>query len=127
MNALVYVVVRSVDQELRFDGGLVGCGNTREVLDFSGTSLAVKALRVAFFAGLEVGLDIDLVEVLAGLAASGDLPPMSSEKLEIVAHNITVLGHMWTFRRWYLARHYSIDDYIRVQSEFIIGMVAKQQ
>ncbi|MBW1891985.1 MAG: TetR/AcrR family transcriptional regulator, partial [Deltaproteobacteria bacterium] len=62
-----------------------------------------------------------LVEVLAGLVASGDLPSMNNEKLELVAHNITVLGHMWTFRRWYLARHYSIDDYIRVQTDFIIG------
>ena len=67
-----------------------------------------------------------LVEVLAGLSEGGDLPSMNSEKLELVAHNITVLGHMWTFRRWYLARHYSIEDYIRVQTDFIIGMVARQ-
>lgn len=67
-----------------------------------------------------------LVEVLAGLSEGGDLPSMNSEKLELVAHNITVLGHMWTFRRWYLARHYSIEDYIRIQTDFIIGMVARQ-
>jgi len=67
-----------------------------------------------------------LVEVLAGLADGGDLPAMSSEKLEMVAHNITVLGHMWTFRRWYMARRYSIEDYIRVQTDFIIGMIARQ-
>jgi len=67
-----------------------------------------------------------LVEVLAGLSDGGNLPSMNSEKLELVAHNITVLGHMWTFRRWYLARHYSIEDYIRVQTDFIIGMVARQ-
>lgn len=67
-----------------------------------------------------------LVEVLAGLSEGGDLPSMNSEKLELVAHNITVLGHMWTFRRWYLTRHYSIEDYIRIQTDFIIGMVARQ-
>ena len=67
-----------------------------------------------------------LVEVLAGLADGGDLPAMSNEKLEMVAHNITVLGHMWTFRRWYLARHFSIEDYIRVQTDFIIGTIARQ-
>ena len=67
-----------------------------------------------------------LVEVLAGLSEGGDLPSMNSEKLELVAHNITVLGHMWTFRRWYLARHYSIEDYLRIQTDFIIGMVARQ-
>ena len=64
--------------------------------------------------------------MLADLVASGDLPPLSGEKLEVMAHNITVLGHMWTFRRWYMSRHYSIDDYIRIQTEFILGMVAQQ-
>ena len=67
-----------------------------------------------------------LVEVLAGLADCGDMPAMGSEKLEMVAHNITVLGHMWTFRRWYLARQYSIEDYIRMQTEFILGTIARQ-
>jgi len=67
-----------------------------------------------------------LVEVLAGMTESGELPAMDNETLEMVAHNITVLGHMWTFRRWYLARHYSIDDYIRLQTDFIIGMIARQ-
>jgi AcrR family transcriptional regulator len=68
-----------------------------------------------------------LVEVLVDLADGGDLPAMRSETLEMVAHNITVLGHMWTFRRWYLARHFSIEDYIRMQTEFILGMIARQK
>ena len=41
---------------------------------------------------------------------------------ELIAHNISVLGHMWTFRRWYLARHYSIEDYIHLQTTFILSM-----
>ena len=67
-----------------------------------------------------------LVEVLVNLSDGGDLPSMNSKKLEMVAHNITVLGHMWTFRRWYLTRHYSIEDYIHIQTDFIIGMIARQ-
>lgn len=67
-----------------------------------------------------------LVEVLSGLARGGDLPEMDRKTLEMVAHNITVLGHMWTFRRWYMARHYSIEDYIRIQTDAIIGMIARQ-
>ncbi|MBW2594248.1 MAG: hypothetical protein JRE58_14850 [Deltaproteobacteria bacterium] len=43
--------------------------------------------------------------VLARLIASGDLPWLNERSLEIVAHNISVMGHMWTFRRWFLARH----------------------
>jgi hypothetical protein len=31
---------------------------------------------------------------------------------------------MWTFRRWYLAHHYSIEDYIQLQTDIISGMFA---
>jgi len=65
------------------------------------------------------------VEVLARLAESGELPGLREEYIELAAHNIVVLGHMWTFRRWYLARHYSLEDYIRLQTNFIVKMLVK--
>lgn len=46
--------------------------------------------------------------------------------LELVAHNICVLGHAWTFRRWFLARHYSIEEYIQHQTSFLLGFLAAQ-
>jgi AcrR family transcriptional regulator len=61
------------------------------------------------------------IDVLARLIDSGDLPRLNEKFLELAAHNITVMGHMWTFRRWFLARHYSIEDYIEMQTEFILG------
>jgi hypothetical protein len=62
------------------------------------------------------------VEALARIAASGQLPNLDERYIELAAHNIAVLGHMWTFRRWYLARHYSLESYIRLQTEFILAM-----
>lgn len=62
------------------------------------------------------------VEVLARLCASGELPGLEEQDIELAAHNIVVLGHKWTFRRWYLARHYSLEDYIRLQTKFILKM-----
>ena len=62
------------------------------------------------------------VNVLANLSASGDLPFMDEKYIELAAHNITVLGHMWTFRRWFLARHYSIEDYINIQTRLFLGI-----
>jgi hypothetical protein len=47
--------------------------------------------------------------------------------MELIAHNISVLGHMWTFRRWFLARHYSIEDYIELQTKFILGTSRENQ
>ena len=67
-----------------------------------------------------------MIAVLARLAASGTLPQMDDRQIEIAAHNIVVLGHTWTFRRWYLARHYSIDDYIALQTDFILKMCTRR-
>lgn len=66
-----------------------------------------------------------LVEVLAQIAASGDLPDLDDRRLDLAAHNIIVIGHMWTFRRWYLARHYSLDDYVELQTDFVLKMCSK--
>lgn len=60
--------------------------------------------------------------VLAKLMASGDIPRISPQQLDLMAHNVSVLGHMWTFRRWFLGRHYTIEDYIRHQNAFILSM-----
>ena len=63
-----------------------------------------------------------LVGVLARLSQSGELPHLDERSIELTAHNIVVMGHMWTFRRWFLAKHYSIEDYIRLQTEAILRM-----
>lgn len=61
-----------------------------------------------------------LVRVLADLVASGKISGLDEEAIELMAHNISVLGHMWTFRRWYLSSHYSIDTYVDIQTSFIL-------
>ena len=60
--------------------------------------------------------------VLAKLMTSGDMPRISPQQLDLMAHNISVLGHMWTFRRWFLANHYAIEEYIDYQTRNILGM-----
>jgi AcrR family transcriptional regulator len=75
----------------------------------------------------EVQITGIFVEVLVRLVSSGDLPSLDEKTLDLVAHNISVLGHMWTFRRWFLARHYSIEDYIERQTEFILGIFTGPQ
>jgi AcrR family transcriptional regulator len=70
----------------------------------------------------EVRITGIFVEVMAHLVSTGDLPQLSDRAIELIAHNISVLGHMWTFRRWFLARHYSIEDYIELQTRFFLGL-----
>ena len=69
----------------------------------------------------EVRLTNIFVRVLGDLVAAGELPSMGRRSIELVAHNIVVLGHMWTFRRWYLSSRYTIDRYIKLQTDFILG------
>jgi AcrR family transcriptional regulator len=61
-----------------------------------------------------------LVRVLADLVASGKISGLDEDAIDVMAHNISVLGHMWTFRRWFLSSHYSIDTYIEIQTSFIL-------
>ena len=64
------------------------------------------------------------VEALAGIAKSNSHINLAENNIELVAHNIVILGHMWTFRRWYLGHHYSIEDYIKLQTDIILRMFA---
>lgn len=59
---------------------------------------------------------------LTQLMADGKIPLLSETAMDLIAHNIAVIGHMWTFRRWFLSRHFTIEDYIRHQTAFILSM-----
>lgn len=59
-------------------------------------------------------------EVLRCGAKDGTLYVRDRKALALMAHNITVLGHMWAFRRWFLAREYSIDEYVCVQTSLVL-------
>ncbi len=60
-------------------------------------------------------------DVLADLVTRGQLPELAPPVLDLAAHNISVLGHMWAFRRWLLATRYTIDEYIEIQTGFILS------
>ncbi len=64
------------------------------------------------------GIFKNLLEKIPG---SKDRPEPDERHLELVAHNIAVLGHAWAFRRWFYAGHYSLEEYIAFQTESIIG------
>jgi hypothetical protein len=70
----------------------------------------------------EVRITNIFTNVLKKIRASGEMAALDDATLELIAHNITVLGHMWTFRRWYLDRKYSIEEYIEIQTDFILGL-----
>ena len=60
-------------------------------------------------------------KVLAAIISRGEMPPLEERVLTLAAHNISVLGHMWAFRRWMLSRHYTVEEYIDIQTDFILS------
>jgi AcrR family transcriptional regulator len=38
----------------------------------------------------------------------------------LMAHNITVVGHMWAFRRWALGKQFTLKHYIKQQTSLLI-------
>ena len=61
---------------------------------------------------------------LKRITESGDLGTLDPEDLKLLAHNVSIMAHMWAFRRWTLGKEYSIDEYITRQTEFIFSMIS---
>lgn len=51
---------------------------------------------------------------------------LTEEEVKLAAHNILVQGHMWTFRRWVLAKLYTLEQYTELQTEQILNGLMKK-
>lgn len=67
-----------------------------------------------------------VVDALKRITISEKMGQVTDRALDLTANNITILGHMWTFRRWYLVHHHSIEAYIEFQTEFILAAFTNQ-
>ena len=45
---------------------------------------------------------------------------INNRKVKLAANNIMVIGQMWAFRRWSLHDNYSINSYIKAETELIL-------
>ncbi|KEO83637.1 TetR/AcrR family transcriptional regulator [Tumebacillus flagellatus] len=45
---------------------------------------------------------------------------LAPQHVKLMAHNIIVLGQMWTFRRWALHRHYTLEEYTERQVKLLL-------
>lgn len=62
-------------------------------------------------------------EMLLAGQRDGSLRMDDPRYVKLMAHDIIVLGHMWVFRRWFLAKHFRLDEYIQTQSTLILNRV----
>jgi len=63
------------------------------------------------------------INALSSLPGKNNFPAFDDKILNIVGHNISVLGQMWAFRRWHLQRDFTIEEYIEIQTNFILGLI----
>ncbi|WP_047150747.1 TetR/AcrR family transcriptional regulator [Aneurinibacillus tyrosinisolvens] len=45
---------------------------------------------------------------------------IDEQSVKLMAHNIMVLGQMWTFRRWSLRKHYTLEQFMEIQTSLIL-------
>ncbi len=60
------------------------------------------------------------IEAIHQLNESGKLPQIDDDTINLVSHNISVLGHTWAFRRWYFAKNISLEQFTERQTDFIM-------
>ena len=66
------------------------------------------------------------IKAIHELKDRGALPELDEATINLMGHNISVLGHTWTFRRWYFAKNFSVDQYIEQQTNFIMRSLAEK-
>jgi AcrR family transcriptional regulator len=71
----------------------------------------------------ELNITDIFINALVSLSGQNNFPKLDGKILNLVGHNISVLGQMWAFRRWHVQRNFNIDEYIEIQTDFILGLI----
>lgn len=68
--------------------------------------------------------EIEMVEMFEELlihcVENGEIN-LTEKQVSMIAHNIFVQGQMWGFRRWALKKLYTLEEYIELQTEFLLS------
>jgi AcrR family transcriptional regulator len=67
------------------------------------------------------------IKAMRELKNRGTLPDVDDDTITLMGHNISVLGHTWTFRRWYFAKNFTIEQYIEQQTDFIMRFLVEKK
>ncbi|MBW2653739.1 MAG: TetR/AcrR family transcriptional regulator [Deltaproteobacteria bacterium] len=75
----------------------------------------------------ELNITDIFINALSSLSGKNNFPNLDDKILNLVGHNISVLGQMWAFRRWHVQRNFTIEEYIKIQTDFILGLIFLQK
>jgi TetR/AcrR family transcriptional regulator, cholesterol catabolism regulator len=71
----------------------------------------------------ELNITNIFITALSSISGKNNFPVLDGNILNLVGHNISVLGQMWAFRRWHVQKNFTIDEYIKIQTDFILGLI----
>ncbi|RDU37461.1 TetR/AcrR family transcriptional regulator [Neobacillus piezotolerans] len=63
-------------------------------------------------------------KLLSRCTENGELE-LSEKEIDLIAHDIIVLGQMWGFRRWALKKRFTLEEYIHHQTELLLSGISK--
>ena len=66
------------------------------------------------------------IDAMRELREMDKLPALADHTINLIGHNISVLGHTWAFRRWYFAKHFTIEEYTEQQTAFIMSFLEEK-
>lgn len=67
------------------------------------------------------------IQAMSELKSRGTLTEVDDDTINLMGHNISVLGHTWTFRRWYFAKKFTVEQYIEQQTDFIMRFLVEKK
>ncbi len=73
----------------------------------------------------ELNITDIFIKTLSSLSGKNYFPLLDDKILNLAGHNISVLGQMWAFRRWHVQHSFTIEEYIKIQTDFILGLIFK--
>ncbi|OLO42250.1 TetR family transcriptional regulator [Alkalihalophilus pseudofirmus] len=86
-------------------------------------SLPKEALPYVLQKELEM---TEMIELIVRDCVNDGLLDLNEEaEIKLVAHNILVQGHMWTFRRWVLRKQFTLEQYTELQIEQLLEGIVK--
>lgn len=74
----------------------------------------------------ELRITNEYIEAMRELRSLGKLPELDDHTINLMGHNISVIGHSWAFRRWYFAKNFTLEQFIEQQTDFIMSFLEIQ-
>nr|NJM04304.1 TetR/AcrR family transcriptional regulator [Desulfobacula sp.] len=71
----------------------------------------------------ELNITQIFIQALTSLSGKNGFPILDGKVLNLAGHDISVLGQMWAFRRWHMQKNFTIEEYIAIQTDFILGRI----